>query len=151
MKVPKKLYLGTSPKNASSICRYGLLVGTVATCSPLSERKGFDWDCIGNVSLAVDKKDAILFASSSQPRNPGEVPSQLIVEIDTDKLQKEKMVPRSLFGKRNKGVKYYDNVPKDAISKLILREFVKDSKGKLQVVTKSGSCEDLMPLLSGRL
>lgn len=116
-----KLYAPVSPTDV----RNGILVGTVATCG-----EDIDWDCIGNVSLVTDRK---LLTST------------LVAEIDPGSLTPSKLyVP-----KRGRGrVRYYDNIPPDAITKLILTTYIRDDKGKRHKVTKSGKLEDLIPYIS---
>ena len=138
----KPMYHGTDIKNIDTICKDGLKrgdachVGDISLHDPLigSDRI---YDCIGNVSFAIDRKDAIFFASA-HGRDPRASGGQVIFEVDPRKLNVDDMFFRDIFGKKNKEVKYVRDVPVEAITRIFVRKF--DWSDGLDVTEKYCHC-----------
>jgi hypothetical protein len=123
----KPLYHGTDIKNLLSICEKGLLRGTAESVGYISAHDpliGSDriFDCIGNVSMSREQKDAIFFACG-YGKNPKESKGQVIFEVDTRKLNIEDLYLRDCFGKKNCEAKYLSDIPKEAINRVFIRKF----------------------------
>lgn len=136
---PGFLFHGTNCKNVQSICDKGILRGTRASCSKYSKICGFSDDCTGNVSLAVDKQDARFFcvANKEDYRKPE---PQCIIKVRTDKLDPELLMFRELFGKESHEVKYYDDIPVEAIENIQVRSHERQANGVYKWVTKVRKC-----------
>jgi hypothetical protein len=127
MTIPKYLYHGTSVRNAKAINKTGLKPNQQHT--KYTSNSGFGGDV--GISLAHSEKDAIFFSSASQSHKKG-VPSQAIIKVDTAKLDRHLLFPRSLFGKANGEYDYCKTIPPSAFVHTKVREFHKDEKGKLK-------------------
>jgi hypothetical protein len=144
-KLPPYLYHGTLAKNMSGICKEGILKGTAERCSAFSKSDGFVEDCIGNVSMAKDKKHALYFATiqSYGAFSEKRFPTQAIFQIDTSRLDPDLFIVRDMYGKKNAEYKYVGDVPNTAVASVELRKFMKDSKGGMCVI------EQRMPCMTG--
>ena len=135
-------YHGSDIKNLNSICKKGLKrgdachVGDISVHDPIigSDRV---YDCIGNVSLSRDRKDAMFFAAS-HGRDPRESKGQVIFEIRPRSLDIDSMFFRDIFGKKNKEVKYLRDIPPEAITRVFVRKF--DWSKGLEVKEKYCEC-----------
>ena len=137
------LYHGTPCKNVRSICEQGILRGTKERCSKITKEAGlgqsFVSDCIGNVSLAVDKQDARFFCVANKECYSKPEP-QCIIKVRTDRLDQGKMEFRDMFGKASAEVQYYDDVPVEAIANVQVRSRTKQEGGTTKWVTKVHKC-----------
>jgi hypothetical protein len=133
------LYHGTPCKNVRSICEQGILKGTRSSCSKYSRESGFAEDCVGNVSLAVDKQDARFFCVATKECY-SKLEPQCIIKVRTDKLDHKKIEFRDLFGKNSGEAKYYDDVPVEAIENVQVRSRTKQADGTIKWVTKVRKC-----------
>lgn len=123
----KSLYHGTDIKNLLSICEKGLLRGTASDVGYISAHDpiiGSDriFDCVGNISMSRERKDAIFFACG-YGRNPKESKGQVIFEINPRKLNAKDLFFRDFFGKENNEAKYLRDIPLDAITNVFIRKF----------------------------
>lgn len=135
------LYHGTSLEKLPLICKAGLKVGSYESCNIYVKERGFLEDCIGNISLAVSEKDAVFFAAvACHPHmKKGEpFPTQAIIRIDSSKLDPYRMVKRDLFDKKDREVKYFKDIPLEAIESILLREFRKGGN----VLERRARCEE---------
>lgn len=143
-KLPRYLYHGTECKNVRSICEKGLHVGTYKTCNPYTEETGlgqsFVEDCIGNVSMATKENDAIFFIVANRKTKEEWQAPQCIFQIDTTRLDEDKLFFRDLMSTKLGEAKYFDDVPMKAITSFKVRSFDKDKKGKTIVVEKEHYC-----------
>jgi hypothetical protein len=133
------LYHGTPCKNVRSICEQGILKGTKERCSRISKESGFVQDCVGNVSLAVDKGDARFFCVANKECYSKPEP-QCIIKVRTSKLDLNKLDFRDLFGKNSAEAQYYDDVPVEAIENVQVRSRTKQADGSIKWVTKVRKC-----------
>jgi hypothetical protein len=127
MTTPKYLYHGTSVRNARRINKIGLKPNIGHTS--YTKSSGFGGDV--GVSLARSEGSAIFFSAASQSHKKG-VPSQAIIKVDTAKLDRHLLFPRTLFGKANGEYDYCKTIPPSAFVHTKVREFHKDEKGKLK-------------------
>lgn len=140
----KPLYHGTDIKNLLSICEKGLLRGTASDVGYISVHDpliGSDriFDCIGNISMSRERKDAIFFACG-YGRSPIESKGQVIFEINPRKLNAKDLFFRDCFGKENNEAKYLRDIPLDAITNVFIRRF--DWKDGLKVDEKYMTLDD---------
>jgi hypothetical protein len=139
-------YHGTIIENAAKICKEGLKRGTpermgyVSREDPLGVDR-FD-DCVRIVNFSRNRKDAIFFACAWREMKRGE-PGQAIFEVDANKLDKNMMLFRNMFGKPWAEVKYFLDVPPDAIKNVFIRKFdwIDDD---LKVTEKDMSCDEIL-------
>ena len=131
-KLPAVLYHGTTMERLEKIRKDGLIVSRPELMGKYTSEVGFGSD-IGNVSLAVREKDAIMFSSMANDiyMVPGGLPAPMaLIRIDTSKLDESKITFSSLFGKRNAEVKYWGNIPPEAIADVKIRTFTWQGEGK---------------------
>jgi len=131
-KLPEYLYHGTECSNVPSICSKGILTGTYDTCNPYTKTAGlgqsFADDCIGNVSMATNPKDAIFFIVANRNSREEYLKPQCILKVRTEKLDTSRLLFRDLFAKRNAEAKLFRDVPPEAIEGILVRTF--DSGGE---------------------
>lgn len=143
-RLPEFLYHGTDCKNVRSICENGLYVGSYKTCNPYTKAsstgESYVEDCIGNVSLAVDEKDAIFFIVANATNQEEFLRPQCIIKVDTSKLTDYKLMFRDMFGKPYKEAKYWADVPPEAIEEVKIRLFETDKKGELKAIERIQRC-----------
>ena len=143
-RLPEYLYHGTDCSNISSICEKGILTGSYKTCNPYSEETGtgqsFVEDCIGNVSMAVDPKDAIFFIVANRKSREEFLKPQCILKVRTDKLDTDRLLFRELFNKENGEAKLFRDVPPEAIEGIQIRTFEQKGK-KLNVKEEWKTCD----------
>lgn len=123
----KPLYHGSDIKNLDAICKTGLKRGDACHVGDISVHDpmiGSDriYDCIGNVSLSRDRKDALFFAMA-HGRDPRESKGQVIFEVDPRKLSANDLYFRDIFGKKHGEVKYIRDIPRKAITRVFVRRF----------------------------
>jgi hypothetical protein len=130
--VPLVLWHGTDCQNIASICQRGLSPGTPETCNPYTKNtsmgQSFVSDCVGNVSMAVDMKDAVFFVVANASDRKSFLKPQCLIRVDSYKLDQSKLFFRELFGKRNKEAKYFGVVPPEAFSGYLERSFTEEGK-----------------------
>jgi len=140
------LYHGTIIENTAKICRDGLKRGTKERIGYVSREDpmGLDRtdDCVNIVNLSKNKKDAIFFACAWRKTISGE-PGQAIIEIDANKLNKNMMLFRNMFGRPWAEVKYFLDVPPDAIKNVFIRKF-DWTDDDLKVTEEDMSCEEIL-------
>lgn len=147
--LPPILYHGTECTNVDSICEKGILVGTPETCNPHSKEDSLGGshieDCIGNVSMATDPKDAVFFVVASRKSREEFLRPQCIFEVRTMFLDHEKLLFRELMDKPLSEAKYYGRIPPAALVGYLERSFTEDEKGRLKVKEEFKYCP-LKPL-----
>jgi len=143
-KLPEFLYHGTDCANIPSICKKGILTGRYDTCTPYTKRAGlgqsFVEDCIGNVSMAVDPKDAIFFIVANRNTKEEFLKPQCILKVRTEKLDTNRLLFRELFDKPNAEAKLFRDVPPEAIEGIQIRTFEQKGK-KLNVKEEWKTCD----------
>jgi hypothetical protein len=143
--LPAFLYHGTDCKNVESICENGLYMGSYETCNPYTKETGvgtsFVEDCIGNVSLAVDEKDAIFFIVANAKTQEEFLRPQCIIKVRTSLLNENKLMFRELFGKPLKEAKYWSDIDPGAIEEVKVRTFETSKKGKLKAIERIEHCK----------
>lgn len=140
------LYHGTIIENTAKICKEGLKRGTCDRIGFVSREDpmGLDRtdDCIGIVNLSKNRKDAIFFACGWKELARDD-PGQAIFEVDASKLNKNMMMFRNMFGKPWAEVKYFLDVPPEAIKNVFIRKFNWTSDD-MKVTEKSMSCDEIL-------
>jgi len=138
-KLPEFLYHGTECKNVESICKEGIRPGTYETCNPYTKKTlmgdSFVEDCIGNVSMATDMRDAIFFIVANRNTAEEHMRPQCILKIRTSELPQERLFFRDLLSTKMGEAKLVERrghpsgVPPTAIEGYMERTFIKGKKG----------------------
>ena len=131
-------YHGTTSERLKKILEQGLKRGSeiskttehfLETHPPMFE----------SISLAKREKDAIFFTTGGITKE--RIPTQAILKIDIDKLDKGQMRVYPLFDKRESELMYFGDIPTDAIEEVFIRKFLWKDK-KLEVKEKRYSKRD---------
>lgn len=141
--LPEFLYHGTDCKNVESICEKGIMPGSYETCNIYTKEdslgKSHVEDCMGNVSMAVDMKDAIFFIVANRKTREELALPQCIFKIRTSRLPRERLAFRDLFREDLGEAKLYYEVPPLALDGYLVRSFTEE-KGKLKVKEEWKKC-----------
>lgn len=134
VKLPDILYHGTNFIAAKLIVLEGLKAGQPA--GHITKEYGYEGSTDMFVSTAKNEKDAIFFANANQGFGWGKTPPpQVIIHINTSKLNPAKITARPLFDKPNSEFLYLGDMPDNAIKAIGLRTFSLDKNG-LKVTEK---------------
>lgn len=142
-------YHGTRLENATTIMRDGIKRTTYETVQEYTIKDEHAADAIGNVSMARYETDAILFTAMgwierAEKGVAGQIPeSQAIFEVNPHYLDRDKMFFRDLFGRPYGELKYFDDIPPEAIMGVKVRKFYRDEKGKLKEIEKVASRHEM--------
>ena len=122
MKDEKFWYHGTTIEKAKKIIKEGLKVGKPV--SYVTQTQGFASPLTSlPVSLAKREKDAVFFASGSEHFIKEKIPTQAILKIDISRLKKDLMEYSEMFERKNAELRYFDDIPPEAIKEVLLRKF----------------------------
>jgi hypothetical protein len=123
-------YHGTTSERLKKILKEGLKRGS--EISNLSEHFIATHPAtFESISLAKREKDAIFFTIGGITKE--HIPTQAILKIDIDKLDRGQMKFYPLFDKRESELMYFGDIPTDAIEEVFIRKFEwKDKKLKVE-------------------
>lgn len=129
--LPEILYHGTSVENAEKILKEGFKVRTPKDqnwkSGEVTKDYGFYDDTFYNVSLAKKEKDAIFFtvAQFGHTLENGryKAKTQVIFEIDSSKLEPQRLVARDLFNTKGGEIKHIGPISSSAIKRIHIRQF----------------------------
>jgi hypothetical protein len=120
VKVPSRLYHGTSLENLDAILQVGLKAGFEQTSA--SKECGFTQD-VGWISLADNPKSAVFFSAVSMLDRHGQ--GQAIIEIDPDMLPEVSVLARSPLFQKHFEYQFLgkSGIPPEAITWIQIRKF----------------------------